>query len=275
MYQALQPGRGAQSLLLAALSLLAAPITAQPLADHNLDQPIEELIVSASRIPTQAHEVGRVVTVMDDVEINNLGYEYAADLFRFIPGVAVNRTGGYGGQTQLRIRGAEANHSVVLIDGVDVSSAGSGEFDISSLLSADIERIEVLRGPQSGLYGSNALGGVVNIRTRAPSPGLSLTAELEAGEYATRHGAISLSAGSERLRGRLSFIQRTSEFDLSIDDSLIGDEGDEDDNRTVSGQLRFDASEQLAFRLIGRYTDKDTEVDGFDFSGGPQQGLPL
>jgi vitamin B12 transporter len=267
--------QAAGCVLLAWCCALAMTADAQAATSPELEQPIEELIVSASRMPTRAREVGRVVTVMEEAEISNLGYEYAADLFRFIPGVAVNRTGGYGGQAQVRIRGAEANHSVILIDGVDVSSAGSGEFDISSLLSADIERIEVLRGPQSGLYGSNALGGVVNIRTRTPLPGLSLGVDLEAGENATRHGAISLSGGSERLRGRLGVIQRTSEFDLSTDDSLMGGEDDEDDNRTVSGQLLYDATDQLSFRLIGRYSDKETQVDGFDFSGGPQQGLPV
>lgn len=236
---------------------------------------LEEIVVVAARQPTQIYKTGRAITSLDENQIDNLGYEYAADLFRFVPGVAVNRTGGYGGNTQLRIRGAENNHSVVLIDGIDVSSAGSGEFDLSSLLSAEIERIEVLRGPQSGLYGSNALGGVVNILTRAPEEGFELRTEMEAGSDDARHGAVSITAGNDMLRGRLTYVQRQSEFDLSNDDSLIGSEDDEDQNRTLSGKVQFDASDKLTFELSGRHTKKDTDTDGFDFSGGPRQGLAI
>ena len=105
---------------------------------------IDEITVVASRLPVQSYASGRAVTVLDREQISKLGYRYAVDLLQFVPGVSVNRAGGYGGVAQVRIRGAEANHSVVLIDGIDVSAAVTGEFDFSSLLSADIERIEVL-----------------------------------------------------------------------------------------------------------------------------------
>ena len=104
--------------------------------------------------------------------------------------------------TQLRLRGAEANHVVVLIDGIEVSAAGSGEFDFSSLLSADIERIEVLRGPQSGLYGSNALAGVISIHTRSPVEGFSADVSLEGGSHDTRSGSVSISGGNAQVQGR-------------------------------------------------------------------------
>jgi len=235
----------------------------------------EELLVVGSRMPTEAYKVGRAVTVLSEVDIQNLGYQYAADLLRFVPGVAVSRAGGYGGLTQLRIRGSEANHAVVLIDGVDASAAGSGQFDMSTLLAADIERIEVLRGPQGGLYGSNALGGVVNIITRRPVDGLALQSELEAGGNETRQAAVSVAGGNNRVQGRVSYIKRQSEFDISADDSLLGGEDDKDDNQTISGQLFASLTEQLTLQGFGRLTDKQTETDGFDFTGGPQQGLPI
>ena len=236
---------------------------------------VEEMIVVASRVPTQANRIGRAVSVISESDIADLGYEYAADLLRFLPGVAVSRTGGYGGQTQLRIRGAEANHSVVLVDGIDVSAAGSGEYDLSALLSADIERIEMLRGPGSGIYGSNAIGGVVNIITRKPSEGLKLDAELETGDHQTRHGALTLSAGGTRARGRITYVERQSEFDLSADNSLIDRERDEDDLQTLSTRLQFDPTDQLELEVMARHTQKDTDLDGFDFSGGPLQGLAI
>ena len=85
---------------------------------------------------------------------------HAADALRSLPGVSVSRTGGFGSLTQVRIRGAEGNHTLVLIDGIEANSTTDGEFDFSNLSVEDIERIEVIRGPMSGLYGSNAIGGV-------------------------------------------------------------------------------------------------------------------
>ncbi len=262
-----------KSAFLLALALcVAAPV---PPAQAEETSFVEELVVVGSRLPTEPHKIGRAITTFDKTEVQDLGYQYAADLFRFVPGAALSRVGGYGGLAQVRLRGAEANHVLVLIDDIDVSAAGSGEFDFSSLLSTDIERIEVLRGPQSGLYGSNALAGVISIQTRRPQAGLTLDGSIEGGDDSTRHGAVSISGGSERVKGRLSFAQRKSEFDLSSNDAVIGPEDDEDDNQTISGQLNAQVTESLEVNLLGRRTERDIETDGFDFSGGPQQGLAI
>ena len=235
----------------AALGSLFSVFACPVLASERIE---EELLVVGSRLPTESFTVGRAVSVLDESDIQNLGYEYAADLLRFVPGVAVSRSGGYGGLTQVRIRGAESNHSVILIDGIDASAAGSGEFDMSSLLSADIERIEVLRGPQGGLYGSNALGGVINIITRQPVEGLAIQSELEVGGHHNRHAGLTVAAGNSRVQGRLSYVQRESEFDLSADDSVMGGEDDRVENQTVSGQLFVNLTEQLTLQAFVRYT---------------------
>lgn len=260
-----------QVSLVAFTVLLSTALSAQetPATD------VEELVVVASRLPMETYKIGRAVTVLDEVQIENLGYEYAADLFRFVPGIAVSRTGGYGGSTQLRVRGAESNHVVVLMDGIDITAAGSGEFDFSSLLTADIERIEVLRGPMSGLYGSNALAGVISIHSKRPTQGFTLNTDIEVGENATRHGSLSVSGGTDRITGRLSYTVRKSEFDLSRDDSVMGSEDDEDKNHTLTGQLHLQLSDAFSVDLFGRRTEKDTDTDGFDFSGGPAQGLAV
>ncbi len=241
----------------AVASSLALP-AAQADESQSANQIEDEMVVVGSRLPTEPYKIGRSISVLDEQQIDDLGYEYGADLFRFVPGMAVSRTGGYGGLTQIRIRGAEGNHTLVLIDGVDVSKTSGGEYDMSALLSADIERIEVLRGPQSGLYGSNPIGGVINIVTRQPEAGFGLDVELEAGENDTRHGSLSISGGTDTLRGRLTYAQRRSEFNISE----TGSEDDEDDNRTLSGRVLFDPSDNLSFEVFGRYTEKDTETDG-------------
>ena len=100
---------------------------------------------------------------------------HAADALRSLPGVSVSRSGGFGNLTQVRIRGAEGNHTLVLIDGIEANNIADGEFDFSNLSAEDIERIEVIRGPMSGLYGSNAVGGVINIITRDGEGPLTVT----------------------------------------------------------------------------------------------------
>ncbi len=260
-------------LLAASLCTPVNPVFAEKSEQGQLET--EEMVVVASRIPTQQYKVGRALSILDETLIDDLGYNSGADLLRFVPGVALTRNGGFGGLTQLRLRGAEANHVLVLIDGIDVSAAGSGEFDFSSLLAADIERIEVLRGPQSGLYGSNALAGVISIHTKAPQEGFSADITLEAGSHDSQLGSLSLSGGNAAVQGRLTYTDRQSEFDLSENDAVIGAEDDEDRNQTLSGQLRAVINEDLDVQLFGRFTDKETDTDGFDFSGGPQQGLPV
>ena len=216
---------------------------------------VEEMVVVASRLPAADYSVGRSLTVLNRDQIQDIGYGNAADLFRLVPGIAVNRQGGFGGLTQLRLRGAEANHILVLMDGIDASAAGTGEFDFSSLLSEDIERIEVLRGAQSGLYGSNALAGVISIHTRAPDEGFSTELGVEGGSHSTRQSSVSVSGGNTALKARLTFVDRRSDFDLSENDTLLGGEDDENSNRTVSGQLRAAVNEHLDLSLFGRLSD--------------------
>ena len=235
---------------------------------------IEEIVVVGSRLPTQDYKLGSVVTTLDERDIESTGLPYGADVLRFVPGVAVNRSGGFGGLTQVRLRGAEGNHVLTLVDGIDVSAAGSGEFDFSSLLSGDLERIQVLRGPQSGLYGSNALAGVISIETLDPAEGLQFRGGFEGGAHDVRQSMVSVGGGTERAKARLSVLQRISEFDLSTDDTF-GSEDDRDENLTVSGKASFMANETLRFDLVGRFMARETETDGFDFSGGPLQGLAI
>ena len=114
-----------------------------------------------------AYTIGNAVSVVTGDELRAQQVRTAVEALRSLPGVAVSRSGGVGNLTQVRIRGAEGNHTLVLIDGIEANNIADGEFDFSNLSAEDIERIEVIRGPMSGLYGSNAVGGVINIITRA------------------------------------------------------------------------------------------------------------
>ncbi len=151
------------------LVLLAAGVSMPAEGPGGRSRPrrLPPIVVTANRTPTPAAEVGSAVTVITRQELEDRQIRQLSDVLREVPGVAVNRTGPAGRTTQIRIRGSESNQTLVLIDGVEVNDPSSGsEFDFAHLMADDIERIEVLRGPQSALYGSDAIGGVVNIVTR-------------------------------------------------------------------------------------------------------------
>ena len=123
------------------------------------------MIVVANRVPVEADKVGNSVSVLTREAIRESQAVLTSDLLATLPGVGVTRNGGPGTATLLRVRGAESDHTLVLIDGVQINDPASpgGGFDFSNLLVGDTDRIEVLRGSQSTLYGSQAIGGVVNI----------------------------------------------------------------------------------------------------------------
>ena len=130
-------------------------------------------------------KIGSAVTVVTGEQLRAQQIRHAGDALRSLPGVGVNRSGGYGSKTQVRIRGAEGNHTLVLIDGIEANGTSDGEFDFSDLSAEDIERIEVIRGPQSGLYGSKAIGGVINVITKGGKG--PLTASVRDGGRSLRH----------------------------------------------------------------------------------------
>src|SRR5580658_1327387 len=142
-----------------------------PLAEARADtyeesnDALQSVVVTATRVPTPEIQVASSVTVVTAEEIAARQIQTAPDLLKEIPGLNVVQSGGPGGQTSVFMRGTNSNHTKVLVDGIDVSdpSTPNGSFDFGQFLVQDIERIEVLRGPQSGLYGSDAIGGVINI----------------------------------------------------------------------------------------------------------------
>jgi outer membrane receptor protein involved in Fe transport len=124
----------------------------------------EQVVVSASLGGTLAPETGTSLTVVSSADIENQGVETVADALRNVPGVAINRTGQVGAETSAFIRGGNSNYNLILIDGIPMNDFG-GAFDLAPLPTEGVEQVEVLRGPESALYGSNAVSGVINIVT--------------------------------------------------------------------------------------------------------------
>jgi len=260
----------------AGLLLAASPIQAEDSrTDSRLDQTLrEEIVVTASREPRAAREVGSTLSWFDAQAIAARETPFAPELLREIPGVTVNRGGPVGGLTQIRIRGSEGNHTLVLIDGIEANDPAFGsEFNFAALQTLGMDHIEVLRGPQSALYGSDAIGGVISVRSTLPDPGEQrLRADVSSGSHGTARTGVSGAIGGEALSASLSASQYES---AGINASRSGNEKDGFRTRTLNGLLQATMLDNLTTRLVLRQTDSEVEEDtqDFNFPSTPTQGL--
>jgi vitamin B12 transporter len=162
--------------------------------------------VTANRSPTAIQRTGSAITVIPGDEIRKTNPSTVVDVLRQVPGIAISSSGGPAQISTVFIRGGASRHTLVLVDGLRVNDPSSteNEFDFSTLVPADIERIEVLRGPQSALYGSDAMGGVVNIVTRRGRGEPRASLSIEGGSHGTRAFTASVSGGTQALSYALS-----------------------------------------------------------------------
>lgn len=257
-------------IVAASTALLAAgAATAQDAVDGILE--LDPIIVSGGLTPVPAAEFGRAVSVVTAEDLARSQDAYVADALRALPGVSVTRSGATGGVTQVRIRGSESNHVVVLIDGVDVSAPETGEYDFGGLLSADIARIEVLRGPQSAIYGSNAIGGVISITTkRADTAGTTYSGSAEVGS----DGTVAGTAAVRHLTDRADLALAVAGRDVrGFDVAGSGGEKDGDDNVTVNASASYALTDALTVGGTLRYVDRTSDYDDFIFGATSRDGL--
>ncbi|WP_090845006.1 TonB-dependent receptor [Paracoccus alkenifer] len=235
-----------------ALALTTLPAAAQ--------QPIvlDPVILSGGFSPVEAAAYGRAATVLTAEEMEQRGVTSVQDALRGLPGVSVSSSGA--SNTAVRIRGGESRHTLILIDGVN-AGAGDQPYDLSGLDLADIERIEVLRGPQSVYYGSDAASGVVNIITRKAdrSGGYAKAEAGNGGALAFGHAVV---ADRWRLQADLGFRE-----DRGYDHSVAGT-GDKDGIRraTMGFSGEWSASEDLRLGFSSRHTEERYWYDGTNFA---------
>jgi vitamin B12 transporter len=209
-----------------------------------------------------ARKIGSAVSVVTGAELKKRQVRHAADALRSLPGVNVSSQGGPQNLTVVRIRGAESNQTLVVIDGVEVNPVGDGIFDFSTLLVDDIAQIEVIRGPQSGLYSSGAIGGVINITTNGGKGPLTFRARGEGGSFGTWNGSASVSGGTDRAHGSLVVSGiRTDGFNIAP----VGGEDDGGDFTTVAFTGGLMVLDNLKLDASLRRATRDGDRD--DFSG--------
>ncbi len=250
-------GAGAVQAAIAAalLVLLPQPVTAEPPV-------LDEIVVSASRTPLPAEEVGSSFTVISAEDLQKRGDIRTAEILRRVPGLSISTAGGFGQQTQLRIRGADANHTLVIIDGIEVSDPSAGaEFFFDNLTSDGIERIEILRGPQSALYGSDSIGGVVQIQTLSPGGLPRFITSLETGSLGTHRASVSGTISE----GRLSLAGGIGGFwtdGISAADERLGNpETDGHKSHNLRARAEIALTEQITFDAAGFVLGGDVETD--------------
>jgi vitamin B12 transporter len=245
------------SLLAATIALSAAPALVQ--STYAAEAEIQEVLVSASLIPIAANRSANAITVIDSEQLKLRAALSVSDLLRDVPGLAVSRSGVQGSQTQIRARGNEANHLLVLIDGVEANDPSqSDELNWGTLAADDIERIEVIRGPQSSMRGSDAMAGVVNIVTRGAEQPFSAKFYTEAGSFSTQRNGFSVGATQGDFTVRLG----VSDIETDGDNiSRTGDEKDGYENTSINLKAGYAASESLSLSLSARQSDGMNEFD--------------
>ncbi len=258
-------------LALAAPGLAAAQTASAPdEAGSSAANAAPLLIVTANRAPTPADQVGQSVTVLTGVQIH-LDQELAvSDILARTPGVTFARNGGPGESTALYIRGAEAGQTVVLIDGVKVNDPTdtAAGFDFANLSAGDIARIEVLRGPQSTLYGSEAIGGVVNVITATAAKPLEGFIQAEGGSYGTASVNGVLGGKEDHYDWRVGAYYNTTDGVSAFDRKYGGRENDGYTSAGVSARLRYDLTSTLQLDQRAYFTASRNQFDGYDTATG-------
>ena len=213
----------------------------------------ESVVVTATRSPEDERDVGSATTVITRERIEKSGATTVLELLRSVPGIDVLRLGGDGAQTSLFLRGTNSTHALVLVDGARVNSPYFPGYDFSALTTENVERIEIVRGPFSALYGSDAIGGVIQILTRTATARPTARVTLEAGDAGQRQGSVFFSAGAG------PFAAAASYRDARVD----GDRANSD-WRGRNGSLRLDGSfgDSVTVAIEGAVLDGEFGLPG-------------
>ena len=241
------------------IALAAGTSAATPAFAQTAD---DDIVVTASGIEQSRDEVGQAITIIDAETIKRRQTTDVVDLLATTPGVRFNRTGTTGSVTGVSLRGAETTQTLVLIDGVkvnDPSGIGDG-YDFGPLLTGNSSRIEVLRGSNSVVHGSQAIGGVVSLMTATPADGLGASASAEYGYSDTFNAKADVSGTAGRISGGIGGAYFRTD---GISSAAVGTEKDGTKNFAGNARLKIAFSDALSLDLRGYYINADLDYDSF------------
>ncbi len=257
----------------AALTLFASALFVYPGEDQKTDaqktSEHHEVVVTATRLETPPREIGSSVSIISSFDLSLFKRTFILETLRDVPAVSFNQNGGMGGASSVFLRGANSEHTLVLLDGVELNDPinPSRSADLAHLLLANVERVEVLRGPQSPLYGSDALGGVVNIIPRREKGRPRLTLTSSGGSFGTFTGQASLSGAAKSVDYSFGLSHYRTTGISAADAGLAGNsELDGYTNWTLSGRLGIALPKNLELDLLAYSIRAETDIDNF---GGP------
>lgn len=252
------------------VSLIALAVSTPALAQNanNEASDASDIVVSASRLITEAREIGSAITIVSRADLQRNQTVFVKDILQDIPGV--NATSDRpGANTNVGIRGSDNDEVLWLIDGIELGdpSSTSTQYQSDHLTARDVARIEVLRGNQSSLYGSDAIGGVINVITqRATEEGLKVNAEAEAGSFGTLNGGASILGKSGPLDFRITGSGYRHDGPSLADPRTANPAGsvkekDEYWRYGLSGRAGYQATDTLSFQVIGFWQDAFSDLD--------------
>lgn len=233
---------------------------------------LSDVLVTATKYPTEVQNISSSYSIIDKSVIQRSNSSTVLQLLREVPGISIAQQGGLGKLNSLFMRGANANHTLVLIDGVEVNdpSSPSNAFDLSNLQVGNIERIEIVRGPQSTLYGSDALAGIINIFTEQGSDINRISLQTEGGSNSYYRGSGQFSGNYSLFNYSINFARLSTEGISAANEKYGNTEKDGYSNNSFSSFLSAQLLDNLKFTLNYRFTDTSTDLDqGTQFGDDP------
>ena len=249
------------------LWLLVLALMAPRAAHAQEPKRVDPVVVTATPVETPAEQLGASVSVVNGEDFQTYHYPTVDEALRSVPGVEIRRSGAYGKTTSVTIRGANANQVQVLVDGLRVKSPTLGQVDLSDISPDLIERIEVIRGAQSTLYGADAIGGVINIITRKGKGGpFQATVQQEVGNYDTLVSRATVYGAWKILNYALSASHFESNGQF---------QNDETDANAISARIGATLPENSTLDFVFRYNKNDIGVPVKGVFPGPQPINPI
>lgn len=255
--------------------VLATPALADEAASDEATNPNNDIVVLASGFEQPRDQTGQAITSVSRDRLDQLQSVSVGDALRTLPGVAVAKRGAFGGLTSVFIRGGNSSQTLVLIDGVRVNdiSTPNAQFDFGPLLAGSVDRVEVLRGPNSIIWGNQAIGGVVNIETWKPKGPFGIDAGLEYGYADTVSGHANISGTSGILEASFGGAYYRTD---GISALVPGTERDGSRIYSLNGKFKVNLTSNFNLDFRGYFNDARVEYDnGFAFTTTPGNALPV